>query len=264
MAVVLQTAAGTGLRIFGHYWSASTTYGNHLKETADHTNVQWAEDVAGLRLCASNGARCILQVRWEFFSGGGADGRTPNPILPDHAARWGRTATQIAPLAGHIEAFYVIDEPYWNGVSPADLATCIAAVKGSFPDKPVIVIFAVPSLTEKLVVPERADWVGFDCYEDIGAVSKHLRFLKGKLHAHQRLVLVPQSFLNAAAPTDEALAGLTRRYDDLARSEPRVIGQLAYGLFTEKSATNLPLTRAAQREIGQRIIRPALPEAGKP
>ena len=242
-----------GLRYYGHYWVDSGSYGNHLDEVGSHCNVQWVESVDGLKKCAARKQRCILQVRWEFFSGGAAGGKTPNPLRGDHKVHWARTAEAIKPYIEYVDAFYMNDEPYWVGVSPKDLDTAIRSVKSRFPMKPVMVVFAVPSFKPDFVAPAGADWLGFDAYQDIGEVARHLAFLKGKLLPHQELFLVPQSFLNKAAPSDKALAELNWEYYDLARSEPRVIGLLNYGLFTDAKPPDLPLTLAAQRKIGERI-----------
>jgi hypothetical protein len=239
-----------GLRYYGHYWVESKSYGSHLDEVGSHCNIHFAENVDGLKKCASKGVQCILQVRWEFFAGGGA---VPNPIRPDYESFWSKTAEQITPYIDRVEAFYMIDEPYLNGVSKKDLGTAIAAVKAKFPQKPVMVVFAVPSLTPSFAVPAGADWLGFDCYEPIGVVAKHMRFLRSKLQSHQRLFLVPQSFLNKAAPTDEELAKLNLRYYELASSDPLVIGLLNFGLFTDAKAGSIPLTLQMQRKIGEAI-----------
>jgi len=242
-----------GLRYYGHYWVESKSYGSHLDEVGSHCNVHFVENVDGLKKCASKGVQCILQVRWEFFAGGGGNGVVPNPLRPDYESFWNKTAEQVTPSIDRVEAFYMIDEPYWNGVSKKDLDTAIAAVKAKFPRKPVMVVFAVSSFTPSFAVPAGADWLGFDCYESIGVVAKHLRFLKSKLQPHQRLFLVPQSFLNKAAPTDEGLARLNRQYYELASSDPLVIGLLNFGLFTDAKAGSIPLTLQMQREIGEAI-----------
>ncbi|MCX5670753.1 MAG: hypothetical protein NTU94_05455 [Planctomycetota bacterium] len=247
------SAPPRGLRYYGHYWVESKPYGSHLDEVGSHCNVHFVENVDGLKKCASKGVQCILQVRWEFFAGGGGNSAVPNPLRPDYESLWNHTAEQVMPSIDRVEAFYMIDEPYLNGVSKKDLDTAIAAVKARFPRKPVMVIFAVSALTQGLAVPAGADWLGFDCYESIGAVAKHLRFLKSKVQPHQRLFLVPQSFLNKAAPTDEGLARLNRQYYELASSEPLVIGLLNFGLFTDPKAGSIPLTLQMQRKIGEAI-----------
>lgn len=237
------------LQYYGHYWVESGTYGSHLAEVTNYCNVHWVEGIQGLQHCASNGVQCILQVRWEFFSGGGGEGKVQNPIRPDYEIAWSRLVEEITPYTDRIEAFYIIDEPYWNGVNCKDLATSIRAIKKRFPHKPVMVIFAVPSLTTEFVVPADADWIGFDCYEPIDTVVKHLQFMRGRLHPHQRLFLVPQSFLNTSTRTDHDLAKLNWQYYELASSDPLIIGMLNYGLFTDAKAEELPLTLKAQHEI---------------
>jgi hypothetical protein len=241
------------LSYYGHYWVESKPYGSHFGKVSSHCNVHWVEGIDGLKRCAAKKQRCILQVRWEFFPGGGIG--KPNPIRGNYEAAWDKTARAIKPYIDYVEAFYMCDEPYWVGVSPKDLNIAISSVKKRFPKKPVMVVFAVPSFKPDFVVPAKADWLGFDTYNEIGVVARHFQFLKSKLHTHQKLFLVPQSFLNKAAPDDKALAKLNWEYYDLARSEPLVIGLLNFGLFTHVKKVELPLTLEAQRQIGERIIK---------
>ena len=137
-----------------------------------------------------------------------------------------------------------IDPPLMAGQAPYGERRIINITGG---------VFEGPRLRGR-VLPGGADWLGFDVYHEIAEVSRHLAFLKSRLHTHQRLFLIPQSFLNKAAPDDEALAKLNWKYYDLARSEPLVIGLLNFGLFTHAKAAELPLTLQAQRQIGERIM----------
>jgi len=242
------------VRYFGHYWVESKTYGSHLNEISDLSNVSWVADITGVRKCAAKKVQCILQTRWEFFSGGRSPkGRRVNRLRPDYKFQWDRTAKAIEAHIDTIEAFYVLDEPFWNGASSQDLDKAIKAIKDRFPRKPVMVVFAYPSLTRQLVVPEKADWIGFDHYAPINVVAKDLRLLKSKLRPHQHMFLVPQSFLNKTARTDAALARLNRQYYALATSEPRVIGLLYFGLFTQAKRQRIPRTIQMQRKIASFI-----------
>lgn len=242
------------LRYFGYYFVESEAYGSHLHEVADYTNIQWVQGLEGLRKCAAFGTECVLELRWQFFSSGtGEDNKPVSVLRPDYEAQWRRLADAITPDIESVAAFYMLDEPYWRGAGKADLDTAIETVKGDFPDKPVMVVFARPSLTDQLQVPAGADWVGFDLYGHINEVARHMRLLKRQLHPHQRLFLVPQTFLNESAPTDEALAKLNEEYCALAASEPLVIGLLNFGLFSGAQPEDIPETIQTQREIGERI-----------
>ena len=244
----------TRLRYFGHYWVDSTTYGAHLDQVIDTCNVHWVEGVAGLKKCAARDAKCIVQLRWEFLASGPTrDGKRSSVLRADHLDQWRRTAREIAPLIDHVEAFYMIDEPYWNGVAPDDLASAIRIVKGRFPGKPVMVVFAPPSLTPDLLVPEQADWIGFDHYATIDRVRADLQLLKTRMHRQQDIFLVPQSFVNKTAPADADLAVRNWEYYFLAASDPRVIGLLSFGLFTEKRSIPIPETLRVQSTIAELI-----------
>jgi len=244
------------LRYYGYYFVESTHYGRHLDEVADYANIHWVQGLPGLRKCAARGTQCILETRWQFFlSGRGEDGKATSTLRPDFRAQWDALADAIGPDIDSVAAFYMLDEPYWNGASAQDLNTAIETVKATFPDKPVMVVFARPSMTDELLVPPLADWAGFDLYASIDQVAHHLALLKSRMHPHQRLFLVPQSFINKAAPTDAALAKLNGDYEVLARSEPLVIGLLNFGLFTNAQPKDIPETIQAQRAIGERIKR---------
>ncbi|HJN19027.1 MAG TPA: hypothetical protein QGH10_26240 [Armatimonadota bacterium] len=242
------------LRYYGYYFVESKAYGSHLDEVADYTNLQWVQGTDGLRKCADIGTECVLELRWQFFSSGTGEDEKPVSVLrEDYKAQWRLLADAVAPDIDSIAAFYMLDEPYWRGASKPDLDTAIETVKADFPDTPVMVVFARPSLTDELLVPEGADWVGFDLYGPISDVAQYMRLLKSRLHAHQKLFLVPQTLINKAAPTDEALAALNEEYYDLASSEPLVIGLLNFGLWTGAQPGDIPETIRTQREIGMRI-----------
>ena len=62
-----------------------------------------------------------------------------------------------------IGAFYLADEPAWNGISAADLRQAADLVKATFPTTPLMLIEAAPALGA-LVVPRSVDLIGFDQY----------------------------------------------------------------------------------------------------
>lgn len=240
---------------FGHYFVESPTHGSHLHKVIDHANVHYVAGIAGLQACARRGVQAIVDTRWHFFAGGSDIGEWgSNPLRDDYEERWNNFADQVEPYIDHVEAFYVMDEPYWRGASVEDLERCCQVIKDRFPDIPVMVVFAVPPFEEDwFVVPESADWVGFDLYRPIEEVAANMEFLLGKMHPHQDMWLVPESFLKSV-DTDAELAELNWAYYKLALTEPRVIGLLAFGLFTHvEDPTSLPLTIQAQREIAERI-----------
>src|SRR5665811_2246433 len=62
-----------------------------------------------------------------------------------------------------IQAFYMGEEPTWNGISYEDLKSATGYVDQQFPAIPIMLIEAYPIL-DRLQVPESVDWIGFDHY----------------------------------------------------------------------------------------------------
>jgi hypothetical protein len=212
-----------------------------------HTNLNFVQRPEDLAVCAARGVKCLLEARWQFFNG--------STLRPDYAQAWQQLVTAITPYLGSVGGFYVIDEPYWVGVSFKDLETCVNTIKNTFPSIPVMVVHATPSLSPSLVTPARADWVGFDHYGPLSEVVSYLNTLRTTLTPNQKLWLVPQSHLASVYNTDAALARANWGYYDLARSDPRIHGLLNFGLWTHQTPSSVPQTRAAQRAIGEELLR---------
>ncbi len=245
----------TALKYYGYYWVESGSYGSHINECSDYTNLNWVERIDDVQVCAELNMQSILQVRWQFFIGGECQsGEGVNPLRSDYQHQWNILAETIEPFIDHISAFYMIDEPYWNCVNESDLNTAIEIVKDTYPKIPVMVVFAYPSMNESLTIPENADWIGFDHYELIEIVEEDLSMLKNAMHSHQKIFLVPQSFLNASINSDEVLARLNNVYYDLAMSDTTIIGMLNFGLWTHEDPSNIQKTLETQIEIGNNII----------
>ncbi|WP_224365336.1 hypothetical protein [Hyalangium versicolor] len=234
------------LKQYGYYWAQSSNYGSHLDEVTAHTNLNFVQRPEDLVLCAARGVKCLLETRWQFFNG--------STLRPDYVQAWNQLVTAITPYLGSVGGFYVIDEPYWVGVSVQDLETCVNTLKNTFPSIPVMVVHAVPSLSPTLVTPARADWVGFDHYGSMSEVVSYLNTLRATLSPSQKLWLVPQSFLTNAYPSDAALARANWEYYDLARSDPRIYGLLNFGMWTHQSPATIPQTFNAQQAIGRDLL----------
>lgn len=192
-------------------------------------------------------------------------------LYDDYRARWATFRTTNAPAftAAKVGAFYLLDEPVWNGVTFAELDAVSQMVKTDFPDVPILLVEAYPSLGS-LQVPVTVDWVGFDRYA-IFKPSMNASFLgniatlKSKLSTpNQRLFLtiddqwVPEygRLGVSAAQMDSTIAD----YYDLAVSDPMVIGLLGYlwaggiGGITELGVRNMPKSIIdLNKQIGTKI-----------
>jgi hypothetical protein len=235
------------LKQYGYYWAQSTSYGSHLDEVTAYTNLNFAQGPSDLAACAARGVKCLLETRWQFFTG--------STLRPDYLQQWNQLVSAISSNLGAVGGFYVIDEPYWNGVSVQDLTTCVNTIKDTFPSIPVMAVHATPSISPSLVTPARIDWVGFDHYGPLSEVVGYLNTLRATLSPSQKLWLVPQTFVNSACPSDAALARANWQYYDLARSDPRIYGLLNFGLWTHEAPATISQTVRAQQAIGKDLLR---------
>ncbi|WP_146209858.1 hypothetical protein [Vitiosangium sp. GDMCC 1.1324] len=237
------------LKHYGYFWAQSAESGAHLDEVTAYTNLNFVQRPQDLAVCAARGVKCILETRWQFFEG--------STLLPNYAQNWNALVNTITPYLSSVGAFYVIDEPYWNNVSYNDLKTCVDTIKSTFPSIPVMVVHAVPSITPWLVTPPGVDWVGFDHTGPMSQVVSYANTLRSTLAPNQKLWLVPQARRVGAYTTDKDVAQANWQYYDLARTDPRIMGLLNFGLWQgeEGDPNTLPQTVAAERAIGNELLR---------
>jgi hypothetical protein len=262
---------GPGLRYFGYFAARITASGgDHLAEVRDRSNLNWVQISDPDRYvpevldgCKPRG--CIISTGHEFFRGCDSVHSPSCELHPEYAARWARLAEAVRSRINRVGAFYLLDEPQWRGATPAELHTAATTIKATYPDIPVMMVEAGPQVSSSLQVPSSVDWVGFDWYcRPFSDVQRTLATLSSRTSASQSLFLVPESApLQACggAPghaTDAEIAPLQYEYLQLAVSNPRVIGLLAFGFWTSGyGSAQLPLTVSAHRDIYGRI-------AGKP
>ena len=266
----------SSVEYFGYFAARLTpSGGNHLAEVADRSNLNWVQisDVDRYRPEVLDGCRlrgCIVSTGHEFFTGCDSANSPNCNLYPNHRDRWLRLAQAIGPRIGRVGAFYLLDEPQFRGASPAEVAQAARTIKQTFPSIPVMMVEAGPKVTESLQVPAEVDWAGFDWYcQPFSTIVSKLGTLERRTAAHQRLVLLPESAPLSQCGgkpghrTDAEIAALQWDYFRLAEAHPRVIGLLAFGLWTSgHDSAELPRTVAAHRQIAARVIRPpALPAA---
>ena len=258
---------------------ASTT--NYVAEIASFSNVAQLcvfapTDAIGerLELMASHQVLAMLSVQEIFFEG------TPDPttgsgvrldLRVDYLQRWKEftSVNEGAIDASRVATLYLVDEPYWNGMSLGDLTVAADVVEQTFADIPTTIIEAWPALAE-LAVPESIDIVGFDHYAiadpatDSG-YARELALLKSKRSAvGQRIMLVMDAQwlpLYAAAGLDEAsMASVAKSYLRIAQNDPEIIAIVGYtwpgGLDDpqQKGTRQLPASVIAEHErIGKLV-----------
>jgi hypothetical protein len=262
------SAEASSLRYFGYFAARLTQEGgDHLPEVADRSNLDWVQisdpdryrpEVLGD--CAPAG--CIVSTGNEFFRDCDGVHDPECELYPNYVERWGKLAEAVRPYIDKVGAFYLMDEPQYRGATPGELETAAATIKATYPTIPVMMVEAGPQVTSSYAVPAGVDWVGFDWYcQEFEAVEEKLGILTGRISPAQSLFLVPEAApLQACGgaaghATDAEIARLQYRYYDLALSNPRVIGLLAFGFWTSGyGSAQLPLTVAAHRNIFAAIL----------
>jgi hypothetical protein len=261
-------AAGPGLRYFGYFAARITpSGGDHLAEVRSRTNLNWVQISDPDRYapevldgCKPRG--CLVSTGHEFFRGCDSVHSPSCELHPDYKARWGRLADAVRSRIGKVGAFYLMDEPQWRGATPAELHTAATTIKATYPNIPVMMVEAGPQISNSYWTPSSVDWVGFDWYcRPFSDVERTLATLSARTRPTQSLFLVPEAApLQACggAPghaTDAEIARLQDDYFQLAVSNPRVIGLLAFGFWTSgHGSADLPRTVAVHRQIAARVV----------
>ena len=245
----------------------ASTQTNYVTEVASFTNIAQMcvfdpnENITDrLQLMSQNGLKAFLSVQAIFFVG------TPDvthgggmnfDIHPQFQARWDNfvKTNKLLQSNSDIAAFYIVDEPIWNGITFSDLKIATDAVKATFPSIPTAIIEA-PGGIDTLQVPRSIDWIGFDHYaiprpDTDPTFRNELALLKSKRsRVSQRIVLVMDAqwlpFYGDAGYTESYMATVATSYYKLAQSDPEVIGIIGYlwpgGLDNtqQQGARNLP------------------------
>ncbi len=187
--------------------------------------------------------KAVLHLNELFFEL--IDANSPSEanynLRSDYVERWAEfmLLNEAKLNASSIGAFYVGEEPTWNGVSFAELDAACTLVKSAFPSVPIMVIEAYPSIND-LQIPTSADWIGFDHYfikkpsENVQFLSE-LAALKNKFSTNeQRLVFVMDAHYipwahgdyGGIVPTD--LKAIAIDYFNMAISEPKTVAIIGY------------------------------------
>ncbi len=136
-----------------------------------------------------------------------------------------------------VGAFYIADEPFWNGISFQELDTVCSLIKSDFPGIPLLIVEASPTLPD-LQVPTTIDWLAFDQYGIFNpsvdtSYLNNLALLKSKRsRAGQKIFLiVDDQWLpdyGAAGYPPDTIRYMVQHYYNLAASDTDIAGLLAY------------------------------------
>lgn len=256
---------------------------NYVSEVAAFTNLgqmciyQPTDNIVSrLNLMSQNAMQAMLSVQSIFFAGS-PDSSTGSGLRftlhPDYKARWA-TFIKTNNLGQHLPklaAFYVADEPVWNGISYLDLKAASDTIKASFPTIVTALVEAPPGLAN-LQVPTSIDVVGFDHYavpnpETDLNFQHELALLKSKRSAPwQKIMLVMDAqwlpFYGTAGYPETYMASVATSYYNIANADPDVIAMMGYtwpgGMDdpSQKGTRNLPQSVLDEhKRIGKLISR---------
>lgn len=184
----------------------------------------------------------LLHIQEIFFQM--VDTQAPSGVnydlYPDFTSRWATFATTNASVLdpSKVACFYIVDEPFWNGVSLADMDTVCALLKNGFPTIPLLMVEAYTTV-DVMEVPEAMDWVGFDRYgsfdpQNDPAFQENMDTLKGRLSSpNQKIVVIIDDqwfpdYLTYLGWTQDMMADVAQNYYDLAVADTSVIGLIGY------------------------------------
>jgi hypothetical protein len=270
-AVVAAARLDARIRYFGYEGGGEDD--SSLAATAAYTNIAvtdgidgvgsgvLAERLARMRLA---GVRAMIELTSVLFEPS-ADGWSYRADAPQ---RWAAFVEENALVldADHVACFYVMNEPTWNRVPPADVDRAARLVKGSFPAIPTAIVEAWLAVGE--AVPPSVDWAGIDEYAIRNPAvdpvyQAALAALRKSLAPGQKIIYVLDGWWaaglhGAAGIAPEDLADIASRWYDLARSDPDAV---LLAVFTWPSSAgylgtrDLPAAvRSRHAAIGRAIL----------
>jgi hypothetical protein len=223
-----------------------------------------------------HGLRALLDVTlvlFEFTEGEAPTGSGQRYVLrADAQSSWDSFVATNADVldADHVGAYYLVDEPIWNGATPADIEAAVAIVERDAGKIPSVIVEA-PGALEDAVFPKGVDWVGFDLYGVTNPVADpayqaNLATLRERARPEQQIAVVLDSqwlpVFGEIGIEQGDLATIARNYYALATREPDVVALIGYtwpgGIDADQlGARDLPAeVRGVYEEIGREIVDP--------
>jgi len=279
------TPPSAALRYFG-FAAAGDYYGETAPfANAVHMGVSYsASYVSKLQAIASAGERSILGLHDVLFCRNGRktpENRDAWGLCADYAQRWStfRWTNASVLTATYVLAFYMADEPTWNGITATDLQTATNLVNATFPSIPRMVVESYKKVGQ-IVIPSTMSWVGFDMYgvrdPATGSFTEpgtnavyHYRTLYNTLKSRrsstaQRMIIIADTWwaagLHGTVQNNipmHHMDDVATNYYDFARADPDVVGMFGFlwPSFPEGyGARDLPgNVKIAYRLIGRSI-----------
>ena len=192
----------------------------------------------------------------------------------DYAARWQEFLNTNRNVDWNkVAGFYLMDEPFWNGLTYDDVRLAAELIKNTPQTRnvPIAIVEAEPAVNAtSFRIPTAIDWIGFDVY-GIADPSTSPRFLgllnrvkQARSAPGQRIILVMDSQWDSNIHgnfSEAGMASVAEKYYRLAASDPAVVALLGFiwpgidnGGHVWKGARNLPtVVRNKYQEIGRSI-----------
>lgn len=228
--------------------SPSTT--NYIDEVSAFTNIadilviNPTDNIENrLNIMNNKDVKAYLHLSEIFFeqSGTNAPSGANYNLRVDYQQRWNDflTTNNLQNNTNRIQAFYVGEEPTWNGISFSDLKSVTDYIKTTIPEIPILIIEAFPALNN-LEIPTSVDWIGFDHYfikdpKNDTAFLNELSILKSKLSStNQKLVFTLDTHYIQSIHGDLANISILEMKDifisyyELAKTEPKTIALIGY------------------------------------
>ena len=274
-----------GFSLIDTYWDDPTDSEmktNYIDEVAAFTNIAdilvlGPEDniLAKIQNMNNLGVKSILHLSelfFEFETKGGLSG-VKYKLRQNYKSRWNKfiLVNDLKNNQDLVQAFYLGEEPTWNGISFEELKQASDYIKSTIANVAIMIIEAYPAI-EFLNIPKSIDWVGFDHYFIKDPFNNlefraELTLLKSKLSKSQKLVFVMDSHYIPKVHNDIAkidineMKDVARSYYQLAKSEPKAIAIIGYfwpSGFDNKTAIgarNMPQTVIDEYiRIGKEIV----------
>lgn len=222
---------------------------NYIEEVAPFCNiadmlvVEPSDNIVDrLSFFSASNVKAIIHLNFLLFEqvGNDAPSGANFDLRKDFRQRWDGfvAVNDLANRADEIQAFYIGEEPTWNGISFEELQAASNYVKASMPGVKILVVEASASLAQ-LQVPETVDWVAFDHYfiadiETSKAFQSELALLKSRrTAAHQKVVLIPDAHFiplvhGHFGVERNDMAKIAEAYYRVAAKDSDIVGLLAY------------------------------------
>ena len=221
--------------------------------------------------------KSMLHLQELFFEidGTNAPSGTNYSLRSDYQSRWNQfvIVNNLHTTKVDIQAFYIGEEPTWNGISFEELKLASDYIKSTIFEVPILLIEAAPAIAE-LQIPTSIDWIGFDHYfvkdpMNNSTYRNELDLLKSKFTTiDQKLVIVMDTHyissihLTIGGIQLEDMSTVAESYYELAKAEQKTIAILGYfwpsGFDTPEAigARNLSVeTQSEYKRIGREITK---------